>query len=636
MTKRKILTKIFIAAALAVTALLLVACRPKAPSGEVVNKHNVAASHFYVLSAADEKLYRCDFNEYGRPLGMTCVDWYTLRPERYFGSERDSIYEYDENGRIIGHTYFGAKMMLEFDERGYPVKGVGYANNGIRYEIGYECDDLGRIRKETATRSNGTVVWEYDEQGRLIREGEDVAYTYDAGQITMTLTYDRTPAEVVLMLNETGDICKFDMTVDYRKPKREWYEWTYDENGRCTASDGTTFDRFYDSFVDTCTITYDDQGRIASSIADMDSDFAEPTNEIRREWEYDKSGAIAKTVAYIAEQDGSATRSTAYFQNGIQCDRYFEGLSIKDGVETVTRHTDYEYDAKTGYMLSGRAVYHKADGTQTPDYEIFNEYDDKDRRTSYIYKRYRDGDLFSEEQTYTRYGDDNEIVQIAVKEIDYDWDTEIVTTTDYQGEKKIKKTLEKRGPGYAEDPRPWRSVDIEVYDEDGRVVICDSYSYKGNTAEAIDELVREEHERYDYTEGNGWEHTLQIKLYENGRLTSDCFKTYDEQRRIDYEMTQYQNGVKTTATVGDYEATMRIELWEGGPAYYMERPVTYTTTFYDADGNATHVEYWEYQYHDNRYTARIACRTCDKDGNFLSQTVKTFDEEGKLLTQETT
>jgi hypothetical protein len=46
------------------------------------------------------------------------------------------------------------------------------------------------------------------------------------------------------------------------------------------------------------------------------------------------------------------------------------------------------------------------------------------------------------------------------------------------------------------------------------------------------------------------------------------------------------------------------------------------------------MEHWEYQYHDNRYTARIACKTCDKDGNLLSQTVKTFDEKGQLLTEE--
>jgi hypothetical protein len=47
------------------------------------------------------------------------------------------------------------------------------------------------------------------------------------------------------------------------------------------------------------------------------------------------------------------------------------------------------------------------------------------------------------------------------------------------------------------------------------------------------------------------------------------------------------------------------------------------------------VEHWEYQYHDNYYTARTVCKTCDKDGNFLSQTTKTYDEEGNLLAEET-
>ena len=244
MTKRKILTKIIVVAVLAVTALLLVACRPKVPNDEAVNKHNVATSHFFVLSATDKKLYRCDFNEYGRPLGMICVDWYTLQPACYFGSERDSIYEYDENGRMIGHTYFGAKMELEFDERGYPTQGVGFASLGATYKITYECDEQGRIRKETVVRSNGTVVWEYDEQGRLVREDEDTVYAYDADQITITLTYDSKPAEVVLTLNEAGDIGKFEMSVDYTKPKREWYDWTYDDWGLCTVSEGTTYDRF--------------------------------------------------------------------------------------------------------------------------------------------------------------------------------------------------------------------------------------------------------------------------------------------------------------------------------------------------------------------------------------------------------
>jgi hypothetical protein len=66
------------------------------------------------------------------------------------------------------------------------------------------------------------------------------------------------------------------------------------------------------------------------------------------------------------------------------------------------------------------------------------------------------------------------------------------------------------------------------------------------------------------------------------------------------------------------------------------RPVTYTTAFYHADGDVTHVEHWEYQYHENYYTAKTVCKTCDKDGNLLSQTTKTFDEEGMLLTEETT
>ena len=636
MTKRKILTKFIIAAVLAVTALLLVACRPTVPDPEPINKHNVPASHFYVLSVTDKRLYRCDFNEFGRPLGMIAVDWYTLQPTRYFGSDRDSIYEYDENGRLIGHTYFGAKMELEFDERGYPVRSFGYADLGASYKITYECDDAGRIRRETVVRTNGMVIWEYDEQGRLVREGEDVAYTYDADQITLSLTYDRTPTEVVLTLNETGDISKFDMTVDYRKPKREWYEWTYDENGRCVSSEGTTLDRFYDSFVDTCTITYDEAGRIVSAVTDMDSSLSEPTNEIRREWEYDASGAIVKTVDYTGKQNNTATRGTTYFQDGIRCDRYFEGLSIKDGVETVTRHTDYEYDAQTGYMLSSRTMYHKADGTLMLDSESFYEYDEKWRPTAYIYKQYNDGEPYTEEHTYTRYGEGNEVVQIVTEEIDHRYPSRIVTTTDYEAKRKVKLTRETFAPDRMSDMELRRALVIQVYDDEGQVVTYDYYTYRGDTMDTLNELIRERHERNDYTEGNGWEKTEQIKTYEGGKLVSDTFKTFDEQGMIDYEQTDYQNGIKSAYTEGDYEDKIRIDKNGEATTYHVNgRPVTYTTAFYDADGDVTHVEHWEYQYHDNYYTARIACKTCDKDGNLLSQITKTYDEEGNLLADET-
>ena len=66
MKKRKILTKI-VFLMLLMTALLLVACRPNTPGDKLVNKHNVATSHTYVLSVKDKRLYRCDYNEYGRP-----------------------------------------------------------------------------------------------------------------------------------------------------------------------------------------------------------------------------------------------------------------------------------------------------------------------------------------------------------------------------------------------------------------------------------------------------------------------------------------------------------------------------------------------------------------------------------------
>ena len=637
MTKRKILTKIVFLMLLLMTALLLVACRPNTPGDKLVNKHNVATSHTYVLSVKDKRLYRCDYNEYGRLLGMIAVDWYTLQPGCYFGNEKDSIYEYDENGRMIGHTYFGAKMELEFDERGYPTQGVGFASLGATYKITYECDEQGRIRKETVVRSNGTVVWEYDEQGRLVREGEDVSYAYDGNQITLTLTYDRTPAEIVLTLSEAGDISKFDMTVDYAKPKREWYEWTYDESGRCVSSEGTTFDRFYNGFVDTCTMTYDEAGRILSSVTDMDSSASEPTNEIRREWEYDTSGAIVRTVDYTGKQNNSATRGTTYFQNGIRCSRKFEKLSVKDGVETLTYHTDYEYDAETGFMLGNRTMYHKADGTLMLDSELLHEYDEKFRCTAYVYKQYKNGEPFTEEHTYTRYGEGYEVVQLVTEEIDHQYPSRIVTTTDYEAHRKVKLTKETFAPDRMSNMELRRTLSVQVYDAEGQVVTYDYYTYRGDTMDTLSDLIREEHERNDYTEGNGWQKVEQIKHYEGGKLTDETSQTYDEQGMIDYESTDYQNGVKTAFTEGDYEDKLRIERWEEGTTYYTGgRPITYTTTRYDTNGNVTQVEYWEYQYHDNYYTARIACKTCDKDGNVLSNTVKTFNEEGQLLTEEQT
>ena len=316
---------------------------------------------------------------------------------------------------------------------------------------------------------------------------------------------------------------------------------------------------------------------------------------------------------------------------------HYEYYKDEDGVSRLYCHADYVYDVKTGYVLSSCSIYHNADGTRRPGHETAYEYDEKNRPISYVCKQYNNGEPDTEEHTYTHYGEGGEVIQLVKKEIDHSWKTEIVTTTDYENEKKVKQTKESRGNDRMSGWELRRFVSVETYDEEGQVVTWDYYVYQGDTLDTLDELIREEHTRNDYVEGNDWFKTEQTKTYEDGKLVSEVFKTYDEQWLIDYEKTNYQNGVKLSYTVGDYDSKLRIELNEEGyNTYYTGgRPIAYTTTFYDTDGNVTHVEHWEYQYHENCYTAYVNCKTYDKDGNLLSQTTKTFDEEGKLLTEET-
>ena len=125
MKKIRILSLLLCLVLLVLHVCMLSACqKPKA------HTNNEAASYFYGYSLYNRCLVRYDFNAAGQPLAAVFVDWYTLQPLEILSKPTyDRRYEYDHEGRLVGHEVHGASLTLEFDEAGNPVRGIGFSNN---------------------------------------------------------------------------------------------------------------------------------------------------------------------------------------------------------------------------------------------------------------------------------------------------------------------------------------------------------------------------------------------------------------------------------------------------------------------------------------------------------------------------
>ena len=95
------------------SVICLISCR-KQP-----DTTNTVAYFEHGFSMEQKAILRYEYNEHGNLLNILVLDWNTLFPVMKPPiQDYDISYRYDSTGKIISHTFHGAKITLEYDETG--------------------------------------------------------------------------------------------------------------------------------------------------------------------------------------------------------------------------------------------------------------------------------------------------------------------------------------------------------------------------------------------------------------------------------------------------------------------------------------------------------------------------------------
>ena len=415
MKKIRILSLLLCLVLVVLYVCMLSACqKPKA------HTNNEAASYFYGYSLYNRCLVRYDFNAAGQPLAAVFVDWYTFQALEILSKPTyDRRYEYDHEGRLVGHEVHGASLTLEYDEAGNPVRGIGFSNNAEMVMVEYTCTEQGRILSERVIcqsldflhpRAAVPVVYTYDEKGRLIGENS-YAYHYGENSITFEFMDEETPRSVEITLTETGDIC----SLACPDSEEHRYDWVYDDQGRCISSKGRVLSIIWTTVGD-CQMTRNENGQLIEANIDRFSVLpGRSITDYRYCFVYDETGAIRQTVVSSYEGDSPLfLRETRDFVGGTLVKYTQEDIGVKqDGQEILHNWYYTEYDKKTGKNL--RSVYYLGkDELQT---ELIQQYDKKDRWQGSFAKDYMNGQLFTERTVEYGYGEKGDIVSMTAETI---------------------------------------------------------------------------------------------------------------------------------------------------------------------------------------------------------------------------
>lgn len=213
----------------------------------------------------------------------------------------------------------------------------------------YESSE-GRLEKEVRYNANGlkfsTIIYEYDDQGRLVKETTLGVNDAPAGYKEYTIDGD---GRVSVMVSYAADGPE-----EYSEEYRVVYE--YNETGLKmketnmvgdTATAVTTYayegknlvgEKYYEGseLVSDSSCEYDDQGRLAKLTR---QDLLEGGQTVES-CGYDADGRLAKLETYV---DGSLTGYTEYSYDG-HGNELTVGIYGSDGSAVSVTKNEYEYD----------------------------------------------------------------------------------------------------------------------------------------------------------------------------------------------------------------------------------------------------------------------------------------------------
>ncbi len=591
------------------------ACRPT-PSPS----YNEAVSSVWGIDLEYDTLIRYDFNAQGKPLGAEYVDWYTLMPRDYLGTELDRTYEYDHAGKLIGHTVEGVSLALEFDDRGHPVSGLGYGGAGVRYSVVYECDTDGSILSEVCTCGARRETYTYDAKGRLIKRSHEQFGSLQRQWSMVTeeeIGYTDTEVKLgtyTLKLNEQGN------------PSELWdgeetlFTWTWDEKGRCVGSQGLTPESDFTAALET-VLEYDGQGRLVRAENDR--------TEVQ--YEYDGAGRVVKAsrCQYTSEGSYGKTLLTCEYVNGEITTSKTQYFRVDDaGNETLERMIVNEYPPlteharlTTHYQLDGQgnAVIVQVD---------FFDADNVGRLVHSSQTSYLDGEPSHEKYSSQTYTQDDAVATLTDGEAYYGKDadgksvkiTDFATTHHYNAD-AVEYRETGTGVMLREDGVWSRTTSESDLDGQGRTLRYATKSYEN------DVLVRETLTEYDFALGNEIEQTYSMTEYENGEVVRTIYRRSFENGGDEILTKEYVGGVVRTETLGDYEDGE----WRTDEYLMFTRPIGETVKHYDEHGKLTATELREYEYHDNGYRLLMRVSQKDAEGNSVRSYTEQYDEAGKLI-----
>ena len=199
----------------------------------------------------------------------------SIQKEIKSGSSAEQIfkYTYDEAGRPIRQDYDGWITSVEYDANGNIMKVM---NGGYIRERSY--DSSGRITEELLKTERGfllsTTVYEYNEQGDLIKETERENFTGSIlSQFDYQYEYDERGNKIRCTGNESDGVREWEYDDQGNQIKYSDYSsdsafvifhYKYDENGneieqRCEDEKGITHRIFFE---------YDDYGNLIKRTTD--------------------------------------------------------------------------------------------------------------------------------------------------------------------------------------------------------------------------------------------------------------------------------------------------------------------------------------------------------------------------------
>lgn len=240
-----------------------------------------------------------------------CVIWQVIEERAYDGQDKllsRTTYEYDEEGRPVREmTYSQEDLVRElrntYDEEGHILtqEEIGPEGQTVRREESV-YDEWGNRTYYKVTEEKGKVTefsneYTYDEQGHMLT----CAYYYNGTKNgTEVYTYD---AQGRLIRMEDGDhLFEYEYEDDllaqiYEKDGLGWYTtFSYDEEGRLVLQERLfALDR---SLVEALQYTYDADGRLI------------------REETLDEEGASKGSIGYDHDENGNQIRKTVYDETG--------------------------------------------------------------------------------------------------------------------------------------------------------------------------------------------------------------------------------------------------------------------------------------------------------------------------------